>query len=231
MNEADKSPNYKKLYDIACKYFKKTSHFSSGPGDETFFTLRVFESARELIKLLPQSAKKEKILCAALLHDIGKSKFKIKKIIRKNIPDENGWEEWHRHPKLSAKMAKPILKKLGHSQRFIDEVCHLIENHDKRDNYDGEKSIELQILQDADFIADTGMAGFIRPFLWSGKFKRPILEQMEYMKSNENSRLNLSKLNLEISKKIIKENAILEKSLKSQIIELMDSGLLQNKKI
>jgi HD superfamily phosphodiesterase len=189
MNEADKRPDYKKLYRIACSYFeKKKGHFASGPLDETFFTLRVFETAKDLIKLIKVKAKEKEILTATLLHDIGKSKLNIKKIITKNGFTENILEEWHRHPKLSAKLAKPLLKKLGHSKEFTENVCYLIENHDKRENFSGKKSLELQIVQDADYIGDTGFAGFVRPFTWSGKFKRPIIEQIKYMKNNKNSR-------------------------------------------
>ncbi|MFA5743842.1 MAG: HD domain-containing protein [Candidatus Nanoarchaeia archaeon] len=226
MNEADKHPDYKKLYQIACKYFKKRHYFCSGPLDETFFTLRVFESAKEIIKLLPEKVKKEEVLTATLFHDIGKSKIDIKKVITIKGWAKNPDEEWHKHPKLSAELAKPVLKKLGHSEEFIKEVCYLIENHDKREGFKGKKPLELKIVQDADYIGDTGVAGFIRPFLWSGKFKRSVIEQLQYMKTSTNSRLELSKINLEVSKELIKKNAKIEEELKNNMLELIDSELI-----
>ncbi|MFA5333431.1 MAG: HD domain-containing protein [Candidatus Nanoarchaeia archaeon] len=226
MNEADKHPDYRKLYGIACKFFAKKSYFCSGPLDETFFTMRVFESAKEIIKLIPTPVNKEEILAATLFHDIGKSKLKINKLFKNNDWSENHLEEWHKHPILSAKLAKPILKKLGHSEEFIKNVCYLIENHDKRENFAGKKSLELQIVQDADYIGDTGFAGFIRPFLWSGKFKKSIIKQLDYMKNKQNSRLDLSKINLKVSKELIKKNAKIEQELKNKILELIDSELI-----
>ncbi|MDD4353845.1 MAG: HD domain-containing protein [Candidatus Nanoarchaeia archaeon] len=226
MNEIDRHPDYKKMYGIAVNIFNKKHHFSSGPFDETFFTMRVFESAKNIIKLIPEHVKTEEILSATLFHDIGKSKLKIKKIFLKNEWADNFREEWHKHPIISAKMAKPILKKLGHSEEFVKNVCYLIENHDKRDNFTGKKSLELQIVQDADYLGDTGFAGFIRPFLWGGKFKSSVIKQLSYMKINENSRLNLSKINLSISKELLKKNAEIENNLKKSILELIDSELL-----
>lgn len=226
MNEIDKNPDYRRLYKIAVKFFKKKHYFCSGPLDETFFTLRVFESAKDIIKLIPEKINKEGILTATLFHDIGKSKLKINNLFKKNNWAPNHLEEWHKHPKLSAEFAKPILKKLGHSDEFISEVCYLIENHDKRDNFARIKSLELKIVQDADYIGDTGFAGFIRPFLWSGKFKRSVIEQLQYMKNSNNSRLDLSKINLEISKELIKKNSEIEKELKKNIFELINSELI-----
>ena len=226
MNKTDRHPDYKKIYKIACAYFRKKNHFSSGPTDETFFTLRVFESAKEIIKMLNKKVKKEEILTATLFHDIGKSKLKMKKIFSKNGWADEFIEEWHKHPSLSAKLAKPLLKKLGHSQEFIEQVCYLIENHDKRDNFICKKSTELKIVQDADFIGDTGFAGFIRPFLWGGKFKSSVITQLQYMENNKNSRLDLKKINLEVSKKLIKKNRLLEQELKKSMLELIDSELL-----
>jgi len=226
MNKADNNPDYKKMYEVAVNIFNKKHYFCSGPTDETFFTLRVFESAKEIIKKIKKKARKEEILSATLLHDIGKSRLKMKKIFAKNGWAINMEEEWHKHPSISAKMAKPILKKMGHSEEFIKNVCYLIENHDKRDNFKGEKSVELKIVQDADYIGDTGFSGFIRPFLWSGKYKRPIIEQIRYMNSEKNSRLDLSKINLEISKKLIKKNSLIEEGLKSNMLELIDSELI-----
>ncbi len=227
MNNADKKPDYKKIYKISCKFFTKKGRFSSGAFDETFYTLRVFETAKQLIKELGEKVKTEEVLTATLLHDIGKSKLKLKKVFRKDGWREDFREEWHKHPKYSAELAKPLLKKLGHSQEFIENVCYLIENHDKRDNFSGEKSLELKIVQDADYVGDTGFAGFIRPFGYSGSFKKPVISQIQYMNIEGNSRMKPEKLNLKESIKLIKENDKLEKSLLKSMNSLIDSELLQ----
>jgi len=227
MNNADKNPDYKKIYKISCKFFTKNGRFSSGAFDETFYALRVFETAKQLIKELGEKVKTEEVLTATLLHDIGKSKLKLKKVFRKDGWREDFREEWHKHPKYSAELAKPILKKLGHSQEFIENVCYLIENHDKRDNFSGEKSLELKIIQDADYVGDTGFAGFIRPFCYSGSFKKPVISQIQYMNIEGNSRMKPEKLNLKESIRLIKENDELEKSLLKSMNSLIDSELLQ----
>ena len=89
------------------------------------------------------------------------------------------------------------------------------------------KSIELKIVQDADYVGDTGFAGFIRPFTWSGKFNSSIIEQINFMKKNPNSRANLSKLNLKISIKLMKNTINIENELKNNMINLIDSELLK----
>lgn len=226
MNAVDKKPNYKKMYKEVCKIFnKKKKHFGSGPFDETFFTLRVFETAKQLIKLITKPVNEQEVLTATLFHDIGKIKLNTKKLFKVNGWVKNFREEWYKHPKISGVMARPILEKFGHSKEFIDNVIYLISNHDKRTMKN--KSLELKIVQDADYIGDTGFAGFIRPFTFSGKFFRSIIEQILYMKNTSNSRLNLEKINLKISKDLIKKNTILENELKEVMIKLIDSELLK----
>ena len=76
-------------------------------------------------------------------------------------------------------MAKKILKELGHSNEFIKEISYLIKEHDNRELQN--KTIELKILQDADLVGDMGLADFIRPFLWGGKFNQQIIESIKFM--------------------------------------------------
>lgn len=59
---------------------------------------------------------------ALLLHDIGKPSSKT--------TDENGYDHFYGHAKVSAKMAKKILRRLRYSNKFIDTVVELILNHD-----------------------------------------------------------------------------------------------------
>ncbi|MBW3018255.1 hypothetical protein KY325_03790, partial [Candidatus Woesearchaeota archaeon] len=64
MNKADKNPNYKKIYSIVKGMFDRTAHFKHGPFDETFFTLRVYESAKEIMRKLKKKCDKQTVLVA-----------------------------------------------------------------------------------------------------------------------------------------------------------------------
>ena len=169
MNSIDKNPDYKKIYKFVKDKFDRTTHFKHGPFDETYFTLRVYESAKEIISKLNKDINKEQVLVACILHDIGKIKLKASKMVSSHSPLKTFSEEWHKHPKLSVPIAKKFLKQIRHSDEFIEKVCYLIENHDLRGDKLQKKSLELKIIQDADLIADIGFAGFIRPFLYCGK--------------------------------------------------------------
>lgn len=227
MNSIDKKPNYKKIYQIARNRFDKTTHFKHGPYDETYYTLRVYESAKEIIKRLNKKVKVQQVLVASILHDIGKTKLKSSRIFGQNAIPTNASEEWQKHAKLGVPISKNILKKLGHSENFIAEVAYLIKNHDLRRDKIKEKSIELQILQDADLIADCGFAGFIRPFLYCGKFNsQSIIGAINYIKKEENRVEKEGMLNLNISKKIAKSKIQTEKKLIEGISKEIDSALL-----
>jgi len=226
MNSIDKNPNYKQIYNFVKDQFNKTTHFKHGPFDETYYSLRVYESAKEIIEKLNNSVKKEQVLVACILHDIGKTKLKPSKFFSKYKFLENSPEEWHKHPKLGIPIAKKFLKQIGHSDDFIDEVCYLIENHDLRGDKLKEKSIELQILQDADLIADIGFAGFIRAFLYCGKFsEHSVISTIESLKTRDRTDGG-SKMNIPISKTIAKREMKIQSDLAKEISKEIDSDLL-----
>ena len=226
MNKIDKNPDYKKIYGFVKEKFHKTPHFSHGPFDETFYTLRVYESVKDIISRMEEKVKKQQLLTASLLHDIGKIKLKPSKLFSKNDLQHNIHEEWHKHSKLSVPIARRYLKRQGHSESFINEVLYLIQNHDLRGKNLKEKSIELQILQDADIIADIGLAGFIRPFLFCGKFNnQSIIDSIEYIKNDDRTRGG-DELNLDISKAIARKEMKIQKKLVDEISKKIDSDLL-----
>jgi len=227
MNKADTKPDYKRMYEIARSLFDKTHHFRHGPFDETYYTLRVYESAKEIIKKLNEKCNKEEILTAAILHDTGKTKINTKKLFGKKGFLKNANKEWHRHENLSVPIARKILKRLGHSDEFIKEVCYLIENHSMRGEKIKQKSIELQILQDADLISDCGFAGFIRPFLYCGKFShQSVLDSIRFIRDEENRVEMSGMINLEISKRIAEERMKLQNKLVNMISKDLDSDLI-----
>jgi putative nucleotidyltransferase with HDIG domain len=216
MNKADENPDYKRIYAYIVKEFRKTKYFWHGVWDETFYSLRVYEVSKELIKQLKKKVHTQAVLVASLLHDIGKVK------ITKEFLDR----DWPKHAEIGARITKKYLKKLGHSKEFIDEVCYLVKNHDKRKMED--KLIELQILQDADYLADSGLVGFFRPMQKFVGKKQSVIEKIKYRLNKKNSRLNMKNLNLEISKKITKKHDRIEKKFFKELGKLIDSELLSS---
>ncbi|MFC1753231.1 HD domain-containing protein [Thermoproteota archaeon] len=221
MNDIDKKPDYKGIYQYVCAGFNKTRLFYHGPFDETFYTLRVYESAKDIMKHV--KCGKQEVLVACLLHDIGKTKLKHSLIIHKGQKREDSHKEWHKHARLGVPIARRFLKKAGHSEDFIDKVCYLIENHDTRDGT--KKPVELQVVQDADLIADIGFAGFIRPFLYGTKFKRGVVGTINYIQTAA-KRTEEQQLNLKISKIISEDKIKLEERLAKQIAKDTKTDLL-----
>lgn len=70
----------------------------------------------------PDAWSDQYVRMALLLHDIGKPSSKT--------TDENGYDHFYGHAKVSAEMAEKILRRLRYSNKFIDTVVELILNHD-----------------------------------------------------------------------------------------------------
>lgn len=226
MNQIDKNPDYKEIYNIVKELFEASEHFYFGPFDETYYSLRVYETSKEIIALLNSEVNVRMVLIAAILHDVGKTTLDTVKVFSPKGKTEEAMKEWKQHSKLSVPIAKRILSEIGHSEEFIAEVCYLIEHHDHRKDEMENKSVELQILQDADLIADCGFAGFIRPFLYGGKFSRKIIDTIKYLQTETNEVEKKGKLNLEVSKEIAKRKVELEKRLIKEISLDLESDLL-----
>lgn len=76
------------------------------------------------------------IRLSLLLHDIGKP----------HSYQENGEvRHFYGHPKVSADMSQEILTRLGYSEKEVEEICYLVENHDNIINVDNvnKNNIEL----------------------------------------------------------------------------------------
>lgn len=217
-------PDYKKLFEIVCDLYSDTEHFYYGQWDETFYTLRVFETSKILIKRSRVKVEEDIILTAAIFHDIGKTKLDTEKKIEKM---------WDKHPNYGAEITREILRKQGYSNGFVEKVVYLVKHHDNRPGkVEMVRSNELKILQDADLLADMGIASFVRPFLYSGKNKRRTIENVNYIKTTRSndggiSKENLYRLNLKTSKrmamKLIKESDILN----DKIYKMTQSELLE----
>ena len=89
-----------------------------------------------------------------------------------------------------------------------------------------DKPLDLQILQDADLIGDWGFSGFIRPFLYCGKFPhQPVFEAIEYAKNPTDITKFFGLINLDVSKKIANKRLKLQDKLLQQLCKEVKSGL------
>ncbi|MGC9778446.1 MAG: HD domain-containing protein [Candidatus Heimdallarchaeota archaeon] len=217
------APDYKKLYEIICDLYSDTNHFYYGQWDETFYTLRVFETCKQLIKKTWTKIDEEIVLTAALFHDVGKTKLDTEKKIK---------EEWDDHPTYGAEIARKILRDQGFVNDFVEKVVYLVKHHGDRPNkVQMVRTEELKILQDADLLADMGIASFIRPFLYSGKNKRKTINSVNYIKSARGkdgsiSKENLYRLNLKASKRLAAKMIKESDKLNNKIFKLTESDLL-----
>ena len=204
---------YKEIYELVCNEFRRTNEFCHGSYDETFSTLLVFNSAKQIIEKGNFDVDKDLVLISAILHDVGKAYLDESKIFGKEGLLGDYKAEWKKHAKLSEEPARNLLTNLNYPKDFIEKVCDIVKLHDTRDL--PKKTTELKIVQDADIIADVGFSGFIKPFMFSGRFKsQSVLDSIKYLNSEEDYQKIKSKLNLEISKEILKEKIALEKKFK-----------------
>lgn len=223
MTQKDSNPDYKGIFEEACSRYKNTSHFSSGPTDETFYTMRVFETAKKIIEAEGKDCDRACVLTAAILHDIGKTMIDGDKIFSEIGFKDDFKKEWHKHAAAGVPVARTILEQEGHSEEFIKKVCYLVKNHDNRDL--NKKSYELMVLQDADQVADTGIAGFIRPFLFGGKNGRSITDSIKFYLDNADIVERKGGLNLESSRNILSSKRAFQKILKKEIQKEIESTL------
>lgn len=216
MLDQNKKPDYKELYGIVKDLFEKVDFLSYGPFDETYYTLRVFNVAEKIIDRLEEECDKEAVLVAVLLHDVGKIKLNFDKVFKDGEFLGSFSEEWRKHSQISVEFAEEILTDLNYPKEFIQKVLYLIEKHDLRGDKMKERAVELKVLQDADLIADLGMAGFIRPFLYGAKFKRSVINSIAFIKTEDRT-AGGTKLSLDLSKKIAKEEMETQRRLVGEI--------------
>lgn len=84
-----------------------------------------------------------------LLHDIGKPYC---------YQEKDGIRNFNGHPKVSKEISLNILKRLNYTDKFIEEVCYLIEKHDDlitskdiKNNYD--LAYKRYLIQECDALA------------------------------------------------------------------------------
>ncbi|MGV4415369.1 HD domain-containing protein [Chryseobacterium sp. T1] len=163
------------IIPITIKFVKEKLHGAEA-GHDWFHIERVWSLSRKIAE--KEQANLLVVELAALLHDIADPKF--------HDGDET----------VGPKTARDFLMSNSVADEVIEEVIYIIENISFKNRNDAptEKSIELQIVQDADRIDAIGAIGIARVFNFGGYKNNPIydptqppklgMSKEEYKKSN-----------------------------------------------
>ncbi len=137
-----------KLQSIAAHHCRREGG-SHGPDHSE----RVLHNAMVLGRKM--GARLDILAPAALLHDIGRSR-------------ESRTKGGVCHAEEGAAMAKPILQELGYGEEEIRAICHCIRSHRFR-GATRPRTLEAEILFDADKLDSIGAIGIGRAFLFAGQ--------------------------------------------------------------
>jgi len=129
---------------------------ANDPAHDFEHTMRVYKNAQKICK--KEKANEKLVLCAALLHDVISYPKSDKRSKTSSIE--------------SAKKSKKILEKLDFSEEEIKIISDAIRDHSFSQNKIP-KTLEGQILQDADRLDALGAIGIARVFATGGSLKRP----------------------------------------------------------
>ncbi len=166
---------------VQTKKFVKIKLDKSEAGHDWWHCLRVFNLSEEIAK--NESADILVVQLAALLHDIADSKF------------YDGDEE------IGPKIASDFLMQLEVPREIIAQVIFIIRNISYKNSFDQKpsKTIELEIVQDADRLDAIGAIGIARAFTYGGFKNRelynPAIKPIDYLskedyKSNNSPTIN-----------------------------------------
>lgn len=128
---------------------------SEDPAHDALHFKRVVSTAKALC--LEEKAKMEVVLPAAWLHDFV--------IVPKNDPRRK------QASRLSAEGAVEFLKTIQYPSEFYADIAHAIEAHSFSANIET-RTLEAQIVQDADRLDGLGAIGIARCFATAGLMKR-----------------------------------------------------------
>jgi uncharacterized protein len=146
----------------------------ASPAHDINHVMRVYNLCLELAKYEP-SVDLGILRTAALLHDIARTK-----------EDEDAGVLGVDHAILGAEMSDKILRKLGYPEEKIEHIKHCIASH----RFRGEnppRTIEAEILSDADKLDVLGATGIARSFTIGGENGQKIYSDTpidEYIKEN-----------------------------------------------
>jgi uncharacterized protein len=141
-------------------------------------TMRVYNLALRLAE--NENVDLDVIKAAALLHDIGG---------KREIDDPSGRTD---HAVESSRMAIPILEGLGYTKDKIRHIRECIVSHRYRTD-NKPKTLEAQIVFDADKLESVGAIGIARSFVWIGRNNAHIFRKVdidEYAKENLGGKIN-----------------------------------------
>lgn len=156
-------------------FVQKTLKNAEG-GHDWFHTLRVYTNAKTILK--NETADAFVVKLASLLHDIADSKF------------HNGNED------IGPQKAKAFLETQSVDAEVITHVVNIIKNVSYKGGHNKDKfrSVELNIVQDADRLDAIGAIGIARTFNFGGFKNNPLYDpevpanphqsKEEYKKSN-----------------------------------------------
>jgi len=151
---------------------------ASDPAHSFDHVLRVYNVALNLAK--GEDIDQDVLEAAVLLHDIGR------------VREENDTTGNIDHAVEGAKMARPILERLGFSEKQIGQIQDCIKSHRYRNDYEPQ-TLEAKIIFDADKLDTVGAVGVARWFVWVGKNNAHIYRQVdikEYIKENMGGKIN-----------------------------------------
>jgi uncharacterized protein len=132
------------------------------PAHDLAHFLRVVESAKRLG--LVENAKMEVLIPAAWLHDFVN--------VPKNDPRRS------QASRLSAIEATQYLREIEYPEEFYSEIAHAIEAHSYSAGIEA-KTLEAQIVQDADRLDGLGAIGIARMFSVGGLLERRIYDPLD----------------------------------------------------
>lgn len=130
------------------------------PAHDLLHFKRVVRTAKNLCAL--EKAKFEVVIPAAWLHDLV--------IVPKNDPRRSIAS------RLSAEAAVKFLTELNYPTQYLDDIAHAIEAHSFSANIPT-RTLEAQIVQDADRLDGLGAIGLARCFATAGLLKRPFYSE------------------------------------------------------
>jgi uncharacterized protein len=133
---------------------------SDDPAHDLLHFKRVVRTALELCKL--ENARKEVVLPSAWLHDFI------------NVPKNDPRRK--QASRLSAEAAVEYLRSIGYPSEYLTDIAHAIEAHSFSAGIQA-RSVEAQIVQDADRLDGIGAIGIARCFIVAGLLKRSVYSE------------------------------------------------------
>lgn len=136
--------NIQKTEAFLKEQFANCAYFKEYPADGEYrlqHSYRVANVAGEIARR--EGLDEEGLIIGGLLHDVGYS-----------LPLENGegkWGGWQEHGRMSARLVRPFLERLGLEEGRVQEICFGIAIHvDGKADFWGEKTTFACSIKDAD---------------------------------------------------------------------------------